>query len=1081
MNTTERDTKRMFLTLFGALVALCMSMSVWAQDATVTVGDGTVSSYISPFNNYYKHSWTECIYQASDIDQSGTIYRVGWDCSTAVPFTMSTMKIYMGTTTNSTHNDNYSWMPLNQLTLVYSGTNIVTPSSSGWYYVDLDTSFQYSDNENLVVVVAKTAPEYTSQLKYYCTTSNDAVLYRRGDTYTSYAQHPGSQPGTRSPDLANIKLFMSSVWGCPSPQNITVSNITTESASVSWSGNSLCNSWIVGCGPTVEAAYSNVFTVTDTFAFFENLSPESEYYVVVRSVCDTDSSNWKSQLFKTDCAGNYISGGCFDLTNLSNPAITCTYGDFYDPYYNTGIIPNRHMVITTSEFDPHTNNTLPTIPDCRNYSVRLGNDNTGAQAESISVNYLVDTTQADLLILQYAVVMQNPNHTPEDQPRFTLEILNSSNQLIDPLCGYDDFVASSGLGWSSYGSVIWNEWTTVGMDLSAYHGQNVKVRLTTRDCERGGHYGYAYFLLDCGSKRMKSDFCGVDTLRTFIAPTGFRYQWYWESNPDSIISTSRSVTFSEQYNERIYCKVTSLSKDSCYFTIYGSFEPRYPIANFSSTVNQCTRTCQFHNESLVSADGITPNSYYEPCDNALWDFGDGTVSQQYNPTHVYENPGTYQVRLISGLHNFSCSDTTYQTVTFPSFIQQKDTSSCSPVLINNIQYSVSGDYTQNLTSSQGCDSVLHLHVDIHEPYFAEETVTACETYTWQNQEYIQSGDYSRNFQTIHGCDSMLTLHLTIAHHATTDIYDTACENYVWNGVTYYESGDYVQLFQTSLGCDSTVTLHLYVGHDTTTEFSAIACESYEWNDITYSSSGDYDQHLFTNLGCDSLVILHLSVGSPSTTYIEDTICSGDNYDRYNFHIPASVTFDLEEFETVQQATSIYGCDSSIYLQLTVFDTSLSIIPQGNNFCEDMSEVLLVDGSFTDYIWSTGDVTDMITVFEPGIYSVTASSMQCSAKASYTILPCDIVIFAPNAITASKSDGINDYFSIKSTHLSRIKDFEIIIFNRWGEQVFSSNDKYFYWDGKVNGKIYPDTIYQYIIRYKSESGKSYVQKGTVVVL
>ena len=1062
-------------------MVLVIPSPVWSQNAVVTVGTGTSSSNVSPINSYYKHSWTECIYQASDIGESGQINRVGWECSNAISFEMYTMKIYMGTTQNTTHNSSDSWLPLNQLTLVYSGTNIYTPNNTGWQYVDLDDAFEYISDENLVVVVAKTAPSWNSSLQYYCTTSTNAVLYRRSDGDTYCAEHPGTASGTLSSDLANIRLYMSSV-NCPSATNITISDITTESALVSWTGNPSSTSWMVGWGLTAESSQASYIVVQDTFLLLDNLSPESEYYFSIQTICDTIvNGHWKTRQFRTPCAGNYQSGGCFDLTNLSNPGITCMYGDFYNPYSHTGIAPNRHTVITQVGYDPNTNNTLPTIPDCRDYSVRLGNDNVGAEAESISVNYTVDTTVADLILLQYAVVMEDPGHDPENQPRFTMEILNGANQLIDPVCGYDNFVASSGLGWSSSGGVIWNEWTTVGMDISAYHGQNVKVRLTTRDCEQRGHFGYAYFLLDCGSKRMKSDFCGLDTVRTFMAPAGFRYQWYWESNPDSIISTERSVTFHDEHDERIFCKVTSLSKESCYFVIYGSFEPRYPIAGFSTTVNHCNRTCTFHNESVVSADGITPNSYVEPCDNAMWDFGDGTVSQQYNPTHVYEAPGTYQVMLISGLHNFACTDTAYYTVIIPSLTHQIDTTSCSAVQINNVTYSVSGDYVQHLNSVIGCDSVVNVHVTIHESFSSEETVTACETYSWQNEEYTQSGNYTRSLQTIHGCDSLLTLHLTIAHHATTDIYDTACESYVWNGESYYESGDYVQHFQTFLGCDSMVTLHLIVAHDTSTEFSAIACETYEWNGITYSSSGDYEQYFFTMFGCDSVVTLHLIVGHPETTYIVDTICMGDNYHRYNFHIPASETSDVAEYETEHVATNIYGCDSTVYLRLIVFDTSLAIIAQVNSFCEDLYEILTVETGFPDYLWSTGDVTNTITVYDIGTYSVTATYEQCAATASYTIDPCDIVIYTPNVISPTKSDNLNDYFSISTVHYSRIGEFEISIFNRWGEMVYYSTDMYFRWNGEYRGQIHHEATYNYIIRYTDMTGKSHKLVGSLTVL
>lgn len=82
------------------------------------------------------------------------------------------------------------------------------------------------------------------------------------------------------------------------------------------------------------------------------------------------------------------------------------------------------------------------MPNGEKASVKLGNSSTGAEAESISYDYFVDTTQFDMLTLKYAVVLQNPDHTLENQPRFTLEILDSSGVLIDSTCAFADFYAS---------------------------------------------------------------------------------------------------------------------------------------------------------------------------------------------------------------------------------------------------------------------------------------------------------------------------------------------------------------------------------------------------------------------------------------------------------------------------------------------------------------------------------------------------------------------------------------------------------------------------------------------------------------
>lgn len=95
---------------------------------------------------------------------------------------------------------------------------------------------------------------------------------------------------------------------------------------------------------------------------------------------------------------------------------------------------------------------------------------------------------------------------------------------------------------------------------------------------------------------------------------------------------------------------------------------------------------------------------------------------------------------------------------------------------------------------------------------------------------------------------------------------------------------------------------------------------------------------------------------------------------------------------------------------------------------------------------------------------------------------EVDLYLPNAITAN-NDGQNDVFSISEWVQSQIADFEIHIFNRWGELVFYSPDKGFRWDGHVreDGRVYHNTVYAYIIRFTDLDGNKYVRKGTITVL
>jgi gliding motility-associated-like protein len=98
-----------------------------------------------------------------------------------------------------------------------------------------------------------------------------------------------------------------------------------------------------------------------------------------------------------------------------------------------------------------------------------------------------------------------------------------------------------------------------------------------------------------------------------------------------------------------------------------------------------------------------------------------------------------------------------------------------------------------------------------------------------------------------------------------------------------------------------------------------------------------------------------------------------------------------------------------------------------------------------------------------------------------VAAADVRLYLPNAITPSKSDGLNDGFSLPVKMQAQIDDFEIMIFNRWGEMVFYSTDKNFCWHGEYKDKTFYNNVFQYVIHYSNHFGKKFTVKGTITVL
>ena len=401
-----------------------------------------------------------------------------------------------------------------------------------------------------------------------------------------------------------------------------------------------------------------------------------------------------------------------------------------------------------------------------------------------------------------------------------------------------------------------------------------------------------------------------------------------------------------------------------------------------------------------------------------------------------------------------------------------------PYTWNGVTFQNAGTQSVTLQTVDGCDSIVTMVLHVSSIFQQTEQRTVCQDelpYIWNGRTFNAAGTQSITMQTANGCDSTITMTLLVNPTKASASSATVCSDelpYLWNGVTFDSAATQTVTLQTVAGCDSVVTMTLMVNPTAASTSSTTVCDSYIWGDEIFTESGDYTRTFATTKGCDSVVTLHLTVNPSVAEHVEVTAC-----DHYLWN---GETFDESGvYESTFETAA--GCDSVVTLHLTVIDTALQIITLTEDFCEGMSAELVAVTEMTDYLWNTDEEMPNITVTRPGIYSVTASQGGCRATAKYTVEGCDFRLWLPNAISPSKSDGLNDVFCLPQRVQSMVNDFEISIFNRWGEQVFYSTDKGFRWDGSLNGKTAVNAVYNYVIRCTVIGGKPYRFTGSVTVL
>ncbi|MFH0864849.1 MAG: PKD domain-containing protein [Bacteroidota bacterium] len=243
---------------------------------------------------------------------------------------------------------------------------------------------------------------------------------------------------------------------------------------------------------------------------------------------------------------------------------------------NSGPFDNgQQTIINAPGTDPNTGNALSVLPPGGSSCCRLGNANYNYHAERLSYTLAVTASNC-IFTYQYAVVLEDPSHPSNEQPKFTIYVKDASGNVVDPICGiYEVSAAASIPGFNNYGSVRWKNWTTVGIDLSPWIGQNITIEFTTYDCAQGGHYGYAYIACSCGALQLAQQCVGTSSVIT--APPGFStYSW-------SVGGTGQSVTISNPVNGTVVsCVCTSVQ--GCSVTLYATIN----ITPVSFTTNSPT-------------------------------------------------------------------------------------------------------------------------------------------------------------------------------------------------------------------------------------------------------------------------------------------------------------------------------------------------------------------------------------------------------------------------------------------------------------------------------------------------------------
>ena len=106
-----------------------------------------------------------------------------------MPFAINELNIYFAETTKTEFANKSEWTPESELTLVYSGENVVV-GDDAWEIFQFDTPYEYSGEKNLAVMISKSSTSFVEVLKLTCCDAAKSIMFTASDTDSSFAKYP---------------------------------------------------------------------------------------------------------------------------------------------------------------------------------------------------------------------------------------------------------------------------------------------------------------------------------------------------------------------------------------------------------------------------------------------------------------------------------------------------------------------------------------------------------------------------------------------------------------------------------------------------------------------------------------------------------------------------------------------------------------------------------------------------------------------------------------------------------------------------------------------------------------------------
>ncbi len=568
--------------------------------------------------------------------------------------------------------------------------------------------------------------------------------------------------------------------------------------------------------------------------------------------------------------------------------------------------------------------------------------------------------------------------------------------------------------------------------------------------------------------------CDQDNYQLQLPAGGVSYSWQDGSMGNTFLASSTGLYWVE--GERLGCS----ARDSINLTFQDNPEIEFGDEIFGCNGDVISLSSPVVADAYMWSDGdmdadfstTTAGSYYLDAS-----FGQCTVREFFEvilsdfPTITPLGPDqdlcegtTLTLTANTDLGTITWQDgstnTTFEVSTAGSYAYQADNLGC--VSSDTIQVSIIDlpdlDIENNYGSCEG-------------ETFSLTTTMMADDYSWSN------GDMGPTFMsTVPGT---FTLTATIGQCELMGSFEL----------------EFVQAPVVDLGMDQTAcdgeSVLLDAGQDGT------------WQDGTVTDvfvaqqSGTYTV-VVSNSGCsasDSVVLDFLP--SPSFSLGDDqTACEGE---PLTLSAPTGLgTLSWDDGTDVQdrpisntgiywlEVTAANGCATRDSVSISFAPLPLLELGPDTVVCDNLTFQIKPQVGTGILRWFDGSTADIFTVESPGIITATLDNDGCIASDAILVefKECTVFqAFLPNVFSPN-NDGVNDEFRPQFDPSIQVEEYELQVFDRWGNQLFVSDQLDQGWEGRSQGDLLPQGVYVFFINitYTDDLGtNSEVISGDITLL